>query len=212
MFLTLFEAFSEFLYSSLKLIGHPYDCFFEFFMRQIIFVSLEFFSPGVPSSGTCSSVSSSCVTFLICSYELHEWLSHPILKIGLVWNWPLSVLHARYSGQARRFHPTGSASLLPAGLWRRGCIVPARLHVLPASTCTYMATDVFHDTSKTEVVYYLRRFSINHLTSTHPSHISEAYSYNEEAHTAIDFYEACIKHLTADSNKLVITSVFFKFS
>lgn len=63
------------------------------------------------------------------------------------------------------------------------------------------------------MVDYLRRFSINYLlTTTHPSHISEAYFCNEETHRAIDFYEACIKHLAEDNNKLVITSVFFKLN
>lgn len=67
-------------------------------------------------------------------------------------------------------------------------MVPALLYLLSASPSAYMTINILHDTNKVGVVDYLRKFSINHLKTTYSSHISEAYSYNKEAHTAIDFY------------------------
>lgn len=68
-----FETFSKFFYSTLKFIDHPYDHFFEFFVRQIIFIYFirvftSFFFL-VPLSGAYSSVSLFCLTFCVCFYE-----------------------------------------------------------------------------------------------------------------------------------------------
>lgn len=61
----------------------------------------------------------------------------------------------------------------------------ALFHLLPASASTSMIIHIFHDTNKMEVADYLRRFSIHHLTTTSPSHISEAYSCSGERHTRL---------------------------
>lgn len=69
-----------------------------------------------------------------------------------------------YADQARCLHSTLLASLLTVSLLKKRVYSTALLHLLPASTSTY----IFHDTNKMEVVDYLRRFSINYLTTTHP--------------------------------------------